>query len=184
MSTTDDTEHSEPSGAIDDTSQGELELDEPDVMRLKLGRRAPFTQVPDWVALAAISGQAKALYWLLSAHLNTVRGDRRAWPTQLSLAKMLGCSRGDKIKPLLDALVGIDAIEITKQRYKGGMRERSLYTIHETPPSDYDGPVSLSAWYDANREHLRSEPRRGKRKKRKPKAADDGQLAIDEPTAE
>jgi hypothetical protein len=133
-------------------------------LELVLGRRAPFTQVGDWVVVAKGPIQAKSLYWLLSAHLNTTRGDMEVWPTQEMLARALGYSRGDKIKPFIDWLVSIEAVEVRKTRYAGGMRERSIYVINQTPPDDYSGPKSLEDYYRINRGTWKSTVRRGRRK--------------------
>lgn len=55
-------------------------------IELVRGRRAPFTKVGDWVALAEVSRNAKALYWLLAAHVNQQREGSAAWPSRRMLA--------------------------------------------------------------------------------------------------
>ena len=127
----------------------------PDELEITLGRRAPFTQVGDWVMLANIRHASKVLYWALSAHINSGRrreGDTDVWPTQEALAQMLGYSRADKVRPLLEELVAIDAIEIQKVPVpKGGNRERSIYTVHQTPPPGFVGLESLAEFHAARR---------------------------------
>ncbi|WP_067574451.1 hypothetical protein [Nocardia acidivorans] len=117
----------------------------------------PYSMLGDWVMLALqvkkVRHPALSLYWALVAHVNANRakkGDRKVWPTQKTLAKMLGYSEGKKIKPYLDELVAIDAIEIlTKPVPGGGFRVQSTYVIHKSPPPDYDGMESLQDFYNA-----------------------------------
>lgn len=137
---------------IDDKSAAETA----EQIRLQAGRRAPFTQVGDWVLLAPIRLQAKILYWGLSAHINTGRGDTEVWPTQDMLAEILGFSEGRKIRPFLKELVAIDAVSITTKRYAGEMRKRSIYTVHQTHPDNYAGHKSLKDFYDARRAQIKA----------------------------
>jgi hypothetical protein len=118
-------------------------------LEIQVGRRAPFTQVSDWVLLAPIRTTAKALYWALSAHINTGRNDTAVWPTQDMLAEILGLSRGDKVKTYMDELVAIDAVSVRK--FRAGMRERSIYTVHQTEPTGHAGLVSLKEFYAARK---------------------------------
>ncbi|MGW4125603.1 hypothetical protein [Nocardia sp. NPDC004711] len=116
----------------------------------------PFSMLGDWVMLALQANKVRhpalSLYWALCAHLNANRakkGDRKVWPTQDTLAEMLGYSEGKKIKPYLRELVAINAIEIiTEPVPGGGYRVHSYYVIHKSPPPDYDGPESLQDFYD------------------------------------
>lgn len=123
-------------------------------LEVQVGRRAPYSQVGDWVLLAPIRPHAKTLYWALSAHINTSRDDTRVWPTQDMLAEILGLSRGDKVKPYMDELVAIDAVAVRKARYAGGLRERSVYTIHQSPPEGFAGVASLKAFYAARKARI------------------------------
>jgi hypothetical protein len=114
----------------------------------------PYSQLGDWVFLALqakkINHPALSLYWALCMHLNANRakqGDRKVWPTQATLAEMLGYSEGKKVLRYLRELVAINAIDIIKVP-DGGFRERSVYIIHKSPPPDYDGPESLQDFYD------------------------------------
>lgn len=154
----------------------DLAPDELAELEIRAGRRAPFSQVGDWVGLAAILPQAKLLYQILEMHVNAVRaadGDREVWPTQDMLAAMVGLSRGDKIKPHIDALVAMQAIEVRKIRYAGGMRERTIYTVHQTPPEDFAGVRSLQDWYRLNKAAIlqKAAERAAKRKPKKPQVA-------------
>lgn len=112
----------------------------------------PFSMLGDWVMLAlgpqGLRHPALSLYWALCAHLNRNRGDRKVWPTQDTLAEMLGYSEGNKIAPYLRELVAIGALEIIKKPVRGGGgRVRCLYVIHKTPPPDYDGFECLDDFY-------------------------------------
>lgn len=147
-------------GKIKDTSAE----DNAEQMVLQAGRRNPFTQVGDWILLANISRNAQLLYWALKAHVNTTRGDNEVWPTQATLAELLDFApvKGDlaelrdgrKIRPFLKELVAIEAITIRKIRSPDGMRERSLYEVHETPPPEYDGITSLKQFYAKRNERI------------------------------
>lgn len=148
-------------GKINDTSAEE----NAEQVELQVARRNPFTQVGDWILLAPVSRGAKLLYWALMAHVNTTRGDRNVWPTQAMLAEILDFApiKGDeaelrdgrKIRPFLKELVEIDAMSIRTVRSRGGMRTRSIYTIFQEPPPDYDGTKSLQQFYNDRKERIR-----------------------------
>lgn len=137
-------------GLRNDTSAS----DTAEQVECQVGRRAEYTQVGDWVLLAPIRAAAKALYWALSAHVNSGRNDTQVWPTLDMLAEIMGLSRGDKVKTYVDELVAIDAVNVAKTRYAGGLRERSVYTVHQSPPPGYGGLVSLKAFYLARRARI------------------------------
>lgn len=135
--------------------------DEGEPVRIKQGRRAPYTQLGDWVMLAPTSivrHPAKVLYWALSAHL-TVRQDGEGTPAELRvnptlemLAELLGYSRKDKLLPYLDDLVALGAIEVDTELVVGeGNRRRNTYTIHQSPPEEYEHYESLGEFYRAYR---------------------------------
>ena len=122
-------------------------------LEVQTGRRAPFSQVADWVLLSGISRTAKLLYWVLSAHLNTESGSRKAWPSQDALAELLGYSDGRKIRPFLRELVEIGAVRIPKPEdpdqnpadhyyYVNGLRrQRTIFIVYQMPPTpDDNGP--------------------------------------------
>lgn len=120
---------------------------EDDHPSVEVGRRAPYTQVGDWVLLAPIPAQAKVLYWALAAHVNVGEHHTRVWPIQDTLAGILGLSRGGKVKPYLDALVSIDAVTVKTSRYAGGMRQRCVYTVHLSPPGSHAEAALLADFY-------------------------------------
>ena len=121
------------------------ELDEQ--IEIAAGRRAPYTQLADWVALSGISDHAKALYWHLKMHVNVERGDFEVWPRKELLAAWMQIKQARRIDPYIDELVRIGAIEVYRRRYANGMRARNRYVVHDTPPPGYTGPTSLAEWY-------------------------------------
>lgn len=124
------------------------DLDEPGVL---VDRRAPFSQLGDWLLLAPISPQAKVLYWALQAHVTATGGAGERWPTQDALADMMGLSDGRKVRPYLRELEAIDAISV---RTANGVQQRSLYTVHQAPPAGYANLTSLSAFYAQRRARI------------------------------
>lgn len=112
------------------------------------GRRAPFTQVADWVNTHPdLKNNSKLLYALLSMHVNSSRGDNRVWPTQKMLARLMKLKQARSIKQYLDELVAAGAIEMELVTYAGKMRRRYLYVVHETPPPGHPAPADLASWY-------------------------------------
>lgn len=131
-------------------------LDEEELgTELEPGREPPpFTQAPDWVALADISPTARHLHTVLSAHINQRRaGQRVVWPSTRSLAKILNLSRRDKVSPFIAELVKLGAIDKARR----GMPARNVYVIHQMPPQGYTGPLSVSEWYERHRDELAAE---------------------------
>ncbi|WP_372672599.1 hypothetical protein [Amycolatopsis kentuckyensis] len=129
-----------------------VELDE--LLEIASGRRAPYTQLGDWVALSGVSDHAKALYWHLSMHLNQTRsdhGDFTVWPTRETLADWCGFSRPQSVDRYIDELAEIDAVEKYTKTYGNGMRRRNVYVVNQEPPEDYAGPKSLKEFYARRR---------------------------------
>lgn len=117
-------------------------------MKLRRGRRAPtWTDVPDFVTWAVDCPVARELYRLLKMHLNVERNDDLCWPTLSSLASLLNLSREDKVTPYMQKL--IDAKLVDKAR---GAGNRNIYTVHDLPPEDYAGAMSLADWYRRRKE--------------------------------
>jgi hypothetical protein len=112
-----------------------------------MDHRPPFSMVGDWVLLAPIRHQAKVLYWALVAHVNHDREDDEVWPSQDTLAAILGLSDGRKIRPFIKELEAIGAITVRKVRSKGAMRQRSIYKVRGTPPDGLETPKDLAQFY-------------------------------------
>lgn len=134
--------------------------DDGEPVRIKQGRRAPYTQLGDWVMLAptgVVRHAAKVLYWALSAHLTVKQdddtpADLHVNPTLEMLAAMLGYSSGRKLLPYLDDLVALGAIDVDTELVIGqGNRKRNTYTIHQSPPDEYEHYESLGEFYRAYR---------------------------------
>lgn len=126
---------------------------------IRRGRSSPaWTAIPEWVLLAGFTPQALALYVALSAHVNQRRGDRAAWPTQDTLAAILGFTRGDKIKRYVDELAAGQAVDVDH----GGWPRRTTYTVHELPPDEWDKPDCLADWYVTRRPPCTPMPSPGK----------------------
>jgi hypothetical protein len=114
-------------------------------VEIRHGRRAIVsTDMPDWIILSGASPVAVHIYAILNAHVNQRRGDGKSWPTQDTIAAMVGYSRGDKIKPFITELVTLGAIEVD---YSNRMPRRCCYTVHEVPADGYAGPMTVAAWY-------------------------------------
>lgn len=114
---------------------------------LKAGRRAQkFVQVPEWVMLAELTPQAKSLYTLLLAHVNSKRDDHLAWPGMDTMAQIMGFKNRNPIVRYLKELKELGAIDSRAVPSPRG--RRNVYTVHETPPDGYQGPMSLADFYD------------------------------------
>lgn len=114
---------------------------------LRAGRTAPFTQVAEWVMVAPINGQAKALYTVLQGHVNTARNDGRAWPGMDNIAELLGYSRRQSVLPYLKELVALGAVEVVVEKTPKG--RRNTYLVHATPPPGYQGLLTYADFYAA-----------------------------------
>jgi hypothetical protein len=125
-------------------------------IELARGRRAPYTQVGDWVALADVSRAAKALYWLLAAHVNPQRDDGGVWPSRRALAEALGYAKVESVDPLVKELTKLGAVDVERRRHANGAPAPNRYVVHETPPPGYQGPASLAEFYDRRRQSSRT----------------------------
>lgn len=114
---------------------------------LRAGRTAPFTMVAEWVMVAPINGQAKALYTVLQGHVNTARNDGRAWPGMDNIAELLGYSRRQSVLPYLKELVALGAVEVVVEKTPKG--RRNTYLVHATPPPGYQGLLTYADFYAA-----------------------------------
>jgi hypothetical protein len=119
-----------------------------------VGRKAPWTIVPDWITLHDdLEPQAKAVYGVLAMHVNVQAKDDAAWPSRKMIAEMLGWSREqspDKYIKQLEAAGAIDTEPMTRPNGAKGKR----YIVHQTPPPGYTGPTTVAEWYRRRREAL------------------------------
>ena len=128
-------------------------------LELQTGRRAPFSQLADWVLLTGASPQACRLYWALCMHLNISRGDLLVWPSQKTLAELLGYSNGRKLRKYLRELETLGAIRLPEPTdpdqdpkkhyyYENGLRrKKTICIVHQTAPPGFAGLQSLTEWY-------------------------------------
>lgn len=122
-----------------------------DAVGVRGGRLAPtWTDIHDWVIYSGVSPHAIALYVILRSHVNRERGDELVWTSALTLAVMMGLSRGDKITPYVDELEALGAIDVIR----GGMNNKNEYVVHALPPKDYKGPLNGRAWYEMHKKLL------------------------------
>lgn len=123
--------------------------DDEDVVEIEAGDEAPFSQLASWVALSGISDHAKALYWHLTMHLNTVRmkdGDREVWPSKETLAAFMGLAKPSGVDRYMNELAEIGAVRVVRRRH-GRMRTRNRYVVFSHVPEGWAGPVTLGEFY-------------------------------------
>lgn len=142
------------------------------------GRRAPFSQVGDWVVVSdRVEPTAKAIYWALEAmtrrdHEDGGTQSRLADPSRETLAEMFGFSRPQSIDRYLDQLLAINAIDV-----KITPGHPSRYVVHQTPPDGYEGARSMGEWHirrrrrkEAERDAAAAEREERKQARQKPSA--------------
>ncbi|MEU6562518.1 hypothetical protein [Nocardia nova] len=108
-------------------------------------RPLPPTQVGDWVMLAPVSAEAKVLYWLLSAHMSACGHDGVPSPTKAMLAAVFGHDDESRVRPLLEELVGIDAVSIRTTQKPDGAGE--VFVVNQMPADGFEGPWDLREFY-------------------------------------
>ncbi|MEV7722214.1 hypothetical protein, partial [Streptomyces sp. NPDC088184] len=124
------------------------ELDE--TLEVGLGRRAPFSQLGDWVLFSGVDADARTLYWGLSAHINTsVRDDTEVWPGLPTLARILKLKKPENVSRYMLQLEVIGAVDVVRTMV--GLVRRNRYVVHQTPPASHTGAQSTSEWYALNR---------------------------------
>ncbi|MER6232565.1 hypothetical protein ACFUC2_05215 [[Kitasatospora] papulosa] len=139
------------------------EIDElEEQFEIVIGRKAPFSMIPDWVTLypgskaspqykgKILSPTAKAVYNVLAMHVNVSRGDSACWPSRKTIAQILGFSREQSVDQYLDQLDEADALDrepITRPNGAKGVR----YVVHQTPPGEFEGEQSVGEHYKHRR---------------------------------
>lgn len=116
------------------------------------GRRAPFTQVPEWVMLhPELSDTGYRVYCILLAHVNGQKGDGRAYPGQKAVGLMINRHRNTIGKVINDELQPLGMVEVEVERYgTNSSRRRNVYIVHELPPEEYAGVDSITDWHEAH----------------------------------
>ncbi|MGW3091606.1 hypothetical protein [Streptomyces sp. NPDC001108] len=121
-----------------------------ETLEVTLGRRAPFSQLGDWVLFSGVDSDARTLYWGLSAHINTSeRSDNEVWPGLAALARILQLKKPENVSKFMLQLEVIGAIEVVRTMV--GLVRRNRYVVHQTPPASHTGARSTSEWYALNR---------------------------------
>ncbi|MEV3926498.1 MULTISPECIES: hypothetical protein [Actinomycetes] len=121
-----------------------------EVLEITLGRRAPFSQLGDWVLFSGVDSDARTLYWGLSAHINTSeRSDNEVWPGLAALARILQLKKPENVSKFMLQLEVIGAVEVLRTMV--GLVRRNRYVVHQTPPASHVGARSTSEWYALNR---------------------------------
>ncbi|HEX5569212.1 MAG TPA: hypothetical protein VFY14_20235, partial [Streptomyces sp.] len=109
-----------------------------------------YTQVPVWILLSGISGQAYKLYAFLAEHINARTPAKRvAFPKQKNIAKVLRLKNPRQVGKYTDELEALGAVRVEEYRYARGMRRGNRYHVRFNPPAGYQGPTSLSEFYEA-----------------------------------
>jgi hypothetical protein len=112
-----------------------------------LGRQFPYSQPGDWVLLADIPHGPKALYVVLYGHVNIAKhGHSRVWPTEASLAAILGATE-KTIRKWIVELEKLGAIDVAEVIDPSTGHKRLIYTVHQAAPHGYTGCVDYTAWY-------------------------------------
>lgn len=100
----------------------------------------PFTVVPDWVAIGVTNSDDLRVFHLLRMHVNHKRGDGEAWPSQATLATVMGYSKPDKVG---ESIKRLEAMGALSRRVVAGPNGRyTKYKLHMTPRPGitYRGP--------------------------------------------
>jgi hypothetical protein len=107
----------------------------------------PYVAVPQWVLFAGISSVALHVYTVLLARVNAQRGDSKAWPSQKSIAAIVGKSEDTVSRVVTKELAPLGLVDVDVQRYgTNNTRRRNVYTVHQLPPEGWAKPVSIAEW--------------------------------------
>ncbi|MFF5655264.1 hypothetical protein [[Kitasatospora] papulosa] len=128
----------------------------PDEIRPGRRSRYRFTQTPQWVLLwTDVTDAGYRAYSLLLAHVNAERGDGLVWPTQAALAAMLEKHANSISRIVTKELSRLGLVDVEVVRYgHNNTRRRNVYTVHEVPPTEWEGSASIQEWYAAHREEM------------------------------
>lgn len=126
--------------------------DDFDEIDFEIGRRAPFSQLGDWVVLSGATGPACKLYWILSMHVNVARGDNMAKPSRATLAELMGLAKAKSVDTYLTELEKLAAIDVMRgRRNPDGGCAKNRYIVHQNPPPGYTGLRSNEEFYLAKK---------------------------------
>lgn len=137
-------------------SRGTVSEDTTIVDEVEIEDFMPFIQPPQWVLFSGINPAAFKLYCIMFAHVNLSDGKCEIWPSQRTLADLMGLKKEDSIPGLLNQLYAIGAI--TVKRIREGMIKRNRYTIKRRPPQGWNKPTSLAQATKTNNDKTAGQP--------------------------
>lgn len=101
------------------------------------------TTVEDWVILATrLSDREFRVYSILRMHC---QGGGRAFPSQRTIAGMLGIKKTESVGTAIAGLQRLGVLTVSTEKTATG--RRNVYSLHEAPPDGYDGPMSRTEFY-------------------------------------
>ncbi|WP_345410403.1 hypothetical protein [Nonomuraea salmonea] len=110
---------------------------------VRQGRAFPYVVGGQWVVLSGVSSKAVHLYFLLRSFVRSQQ-PREISPTLEVLAEVLGLKKSEQVKRYRDELEKIGAVDIRQVRHgRNNMLKKIIYTVHEAPPEDYTGVMSV-----------------------------------------
>lgn len=107
----------------------------------------PFTAVPDWVTLGVTEDRDLRVYALLRAHVNRKRRDDEAWPSQVTMATVLGLSKPDEIGKSIARLIAMGAVSKRVVPGPRGRITKYRLWLEPRPGTTYDGPRCTADLY-------------------------------------
>jgi hypothetical protein len=129
-------------------AQGMGDEVEPDDEAEVEGDEFPWSITPDWVTLAPISDLAYRIYAIVRAHANKAQGGRTSFPSQKTLATILGYAKTDQISAAVQELRGIGAMSTRQVPCPKG--RKTIYKTYMEPRmvGEYAGPRQTSDLYN------------------------------------
>lgn len=112
---------------------------------ISLGRRAPYSQLGDWVSLSGVASEAKDSYWTMFMHAFN-EGDIVQSPRAV-LALLQGAKQPRTVDVYIRQLEAIGAVSAARHRPDKELKSRNRYKVHQEPPAAYDGPRSIADLY-------------------------------------
>ena len=111
-----------------------------------------YTRIPVWLLLCGSTAQAYRMYAFLAEHISSqlTGKDRIAFPSMKAIARALKLSDHRDVKKYREELERLGAIRAELTPYAGGLRRRYKYWVRFNPPPGYQGPTSLSEFYEIN----------------------------------
>lgn len=98
-----------------------------------------YVALPEWVLLAPISSGAKVLYCALVAHLNAERGDRTAYPSQATLAKIVGKAQSAVSRAMAELIEA----GIVKRERRTVATNAYRYLVRYSAPEGWAGRMGI-----------------------------------------